>query len=428
MSERNAYNVLGLQKGASDAEIKRAYIELVKKYDPERHTDRFMIIQQAYDRLKDPKRRAKEDIHTYNLIRGDFLLLDEERVVNGAAPSDAEIDEAHQEYQNLAGDAATRNRLILLLMRRSSVSVEKKLWSEAIKDWEEIQRLDPTHVRSRHNLMFAYSTLGLSYAHHGLEEEAIDLWEKALKMNPDSAELLHNLALVYEKIRNYEKSRMYWAQVVTHWKATLDDHGEDDYLKECIIEANRYYGTQLSASESGDDKSNALERYREVLRLKPEDFDARFKIAVTLMEERNFEEAMKELQVLVRQHPRNVEVLNLLGWAQLNGGQVDQAFMTWNKSLEIDPKHPSARENIVKASLSLGRQYRERGLFTPALVYLKKLLRFMPKSGEVWMEIAATYDMKGDMRSAQMHYQKVLELDPKNSVARKALNDLRMRR
>jgi hypothetical protein len=44
------------------------------------------------------------------------------------------------------------------------------------------------------------------------------------------------------------------------------------------------------------------------------------------------------------------------------------------------------------------------------------------------LEIAATYDMKGDVRSAGQEYNRVLSLDPKNKVARKALNDLRLKR
>lgn len=36
---RDPYQVLGLRPGASEAEIKRAYRELVKKYHPDRYRD-----------------------------------------------------------------------------------------------------------------------------------------------------------------------------------------------------------------------------------------------------------------------------------------------------------------------------------------------------------------------------------------------------
>ena len=74
MPEQNAYAVLNLRKGATEQEIKHAYVELVKRYDPEKHTERFMVIQNAYERLRDPEKRAKEDVFTYNYVKGEFMF------------------------------------------------------------------------------------------------------------------------------------------------------------------------------------------------------------------------------------------------------------------------------------------------------------------------------------------------------------------
>lgn len=429
MSQQNAYLVLGLQKGAGDAEIKNAYVNLVKKYDPERHTERFMVIQNAYNRLKDKKKRAKEDIHTYNVLKGDFMFSGDERLPEGvAAPTDEEIENARRDNQESGGSGKDKARLVTLLMRSSHDAVKRKLWTKAIALWEEVGNADPSHVRARTNLITACGSLGLTYALHGLDEEAIDLWERGLRLDPDNPELIHNLALACEKAGASDKAAKYWAEAVTRWQKLLKERGEDEYLRECIVEAHRYHGGQLSSSESSEDKSVAMNRYREVLKLKPDDFEARYQIASTLMEEGKFDEARSELMELAKKHPKNVEVLNLLGWALLNGGQVDQAFTAWNRSMAIDPKNPRTRDNVVRAHLMLGKQFRQKGLFVAALTHLKKLQRYMPKSVEVYMEIAATYDMKGDVRSAQRSYEQVLAIDPKNQVARKALNDLRLRR
>ncbi|MBI5153706.1 tetratricopeptide repeat protein [Candidatus Poribacteria bacterium] len=429
MAERSAYAILGLQKGAGDQEIKMAYVEMVKKYDPEKHTDRFMVIQDAYNRLKEPKKRAKEDIHTYNVATPDFLFLPNERVAPGQTPpGDDEIQRAGDTYRQKAGDSTAREDYVRRLMLRSHVAISKKIWSDAIRDWAEIQSIDPSHVRARQNLAAGYQLLGLSYALHELHEEAIELWEKALQINPDNADLVHNLALACERAGESQKAARYWTEAVNRWKVQLKKDGDNEYLKECIIEAHRYHGGQFETSAAPEQRNMAVNRYREVLKLRPDDFDAQFHIASSMMEENKYEEAIQELDKLQKRHPKNVEVLNLLGWAMLNSGKVDQGFNTWNRSLAIDPKNPATRENVVRAHLTLGKQYRQKGLFTPALVHLKKLLRYLPGSAEVFMEIAATYDMKGDTRSAQQAYEQVLAIDPKNKIARKALNDLRLRR
>ncbi len=427
MAEHSPYAVLGLEKGATDLQVKSAFVELVKKFDPERHTERFVTIQQAYNRLKDPRRRAKEDIHTYNAPRGEFLFNANERVPADKAPSDKDVEEARSAYRKLAGDVAARDRYIHLLMMRSHVAVERKDWADALADWEEVLNADPTHVRARHNATYANMVLGMQFAHSELYDEAIEAWEGALAHNPDNAELIHNLALVSERSGDDDRAAKYWTEAVNRWKARLDKESDNEYLRECIIEAHRYHGSLLENSGQNEGRAISMNRYREVLKLNPDDFEAHLKVCGGLMDEGDWPEALKELTILARKHPKNVDVLNMLGWAQMQNNQSDQAFMSWNKVLAIDPKNKMARDSITEAYLHMGRQYRERGIFTQSLVCFKKLHKMNPDNNDVLIEIGATYDMKGDKQSAMRAYEQVLERDPKNRLARKALNDLRLR-
>jgi curved DNA-binding protein CbpA len=59
----NAYETLGVPKGASDEEIKRAYRKLAGQHHPDRGGDtaRFQEIQSAYDTLSDPVKRQQHD-------------------------------------------------------------------------------------------------------------------------------------------------------------------------------------------------------------------------------------------------------------------------------------------------------------------------------------------------------------------------------
>lgn len=65
--KRDYYEVLGLQKGASDDEIKKAYRKLAKKYHPDMNPDspeaeaKFKEVNEAYDILSDSSKRAKYD-------------------------------------------------------------------------------------------------------------------------------------------------------------------------------------------------------------------------------------------------------------------------------------------------------------------------------------------------------------------------------
>ena len=59
----NAYETLGVPKGASDEEIKRAYRKLAGQHHPDKGGDtaRFQEIQSAYETLSDPQKRAEHD-------------------------------------------------------------------------------------------------------------------------------------------------------------------------------------------------------------------------------------------------------------------------------------------------------------------------------------------------------------------------------
>ena len=56
---RDPYGVLGLDRQASEAEIKRAYFQLVRQFPPEREPEKFREIRTAYEQLRDAESRAR---------------------------------------------------------------------------------------------------------------------------------------------------------------------------------------------------------------------------------------------------------------------------------------------------------------------------------------------------------------------------------
>ena len=455
VNNKSAYAILGLHKGAVIEEIKAAYVKQVKRYDPEKHTDRFMVIQKAFDALKNPANRAKEDVQTFNYIKGEFLFNAEEQ----SNLTDEQIDQGLSSIQEMveAGkvDEQTANaKRIRGYMIRSNKNHQKKLWGEAIEDWKRILEIEPTHRHAKNNLLYSLISLGYSYASHGLFEEAIDVWGQAVKMNPDDARLIHNIALAHQRAGQPQQADRYWQETLKRWKANLEREPDNEYLKTCIIEVLREQTkdpeaapTPIAAPGGGGAPSRVAERkapapeaaparsgtqtiedFREIVRLNPNDFEAQYKVAMMLYNDQKWEESRKELADMRGKYPRNISVLNLLGWAMLKNNEVEGAFTTWRKARNMDPKNPQVTESLVKANMSLGRGFRSKGLYTRGLKHFKELTRYLPDSDEVHFEIGQTYQMKGDARSAYLEFQKALKLNPRHKQARNALSTLKMRR
>jgi curved DNA-binding protein CbpA len=70
------YVVLGLVPGADDEQIRAAYVAKLKQFPPDKAPDEFEQVRDAYELLRDRRRRAQHNLFSVNLEAPLESILD----------------------------------------------------------------------------------------------------------------------------------------------------------------------------------------------------------------------------------------------------------------------------------------------------------------------------------------------------------------
>eukprot|EP00353_Schmidingerella_taraikaensis_P018979 CAMPEP_0185617078 /NCGR_PEP_ID=MMETSP0436-20130131/42244_1 /TAXON_ID=626734 ORGANISM="Favella taraikaensis, Strain Fe Narragansett Bay" /NCGR_SAMPLE_ID=MMETSP0436 /ASSEMBLY_ACC=CAM_ASM_000390 /LENGTH=76 /DNA_ID=CAMNT_0028254375 /DNA_START=57 /DNA_END=284 /DNA_ORIENTATION=- len=76
MAKEDYYDLLGISKGATASEIKKAYRKMAVKYHPDKNPDnaeaeeKFKAAAEAYEVLSDPDKKARYDQYGHAAFEG----------------------------------------------------------------------------------------------------------------------------------------------------------------------------------------------------------------------------------------------------------------------------------------------------------------------------------------------------------------------
>lgn len=240
LKERNHFEVLGLQRAVGEAEVKEAYFRLAKRFHPDVHhgaslgdlRDKleavFIRLGEAYDTLRDPKKRADYEERLGRFRPRGPQLTQAGRVVSPSAPEPPPQRDPEEEAR-LAEEALRRAAKLIeqaraLEREKPDEPEHQRLTYDAIQLLEPVLETLTGKSRLRAQLLLArgysknpkwakraeelllaasreapqspepWALLGSIYAGRGIKTRAVSMYRKALELKPDHEEAGRYLA------------------------------------------------------------------------------------------------------------------------------------------------------------------------------------------------------------------------------------------
>jgi Flp pilus assembly protein TadD len=152
----------------------------------------------------------------------------------------------------------------------------------------------------------------------------------------------------------------------------------------------------------------------------------------------NYPAAVKAYERGLAVEPRNVELLNSLGFALFQQGKSQEAVVALEKALAVDPKHWKAHNNLALAAIDIGElevaeaHYRDslaikpqpaiyndlgfvlerQGLSDEAVEAYRKAIKLDPGSASAHYNLGSSLARSGQFAEAERHLRRALKTSP----------------
>jgi len=217
----------------------------------------------------------------------------------------------------------------------------------------------------------------------GHAEAAIQDYQEILKLDPKFYIGYNQLGRLY-----YQQGRFQDAVAPLKRAAELDPGLEAPkaLLGLCLYQMGDY--------------ASACREFQAALRLNPGDGAAKLYLARSLMELQDVNGALKLLEQLQKEDPKNVEVLFSLGWLYTG-----LAVSTLDTIQRIDP-------NSYLTEFLMGKYAETKQVYPEAAEHYKKAIEKSPNQPELHYCYAHVLYASGEFQPALREYQHVLEMNP----------------
>ncbi len=273
--------------------------------------------------------------------------------------------------------------LVISLMFASSWQVQA--WKSDRALWENC-------VANTKGNFYAQSKLGKSLQDLKEYAGAEEHYRAALKLNPDGIEALNNLASILSmkgEMREAVELQQRTVALFPKWHLMYHNLGQH------LVQSGDY--------------SEAKKSYIRSLELEPQSLSTSYQLASLLTEKygdkASLEEAAGHLDRAIALQLQQAELYYLLGNIRYRLGHTEDAIASFRRTLEIDPKHSGAANN-------LGALLVAKGMDDEAMKLFAKAIKDNATNLDAYDNLAQTLVKKGESEEAVKILRTALQRAP----------------
>jgi len=300
--------------------------------------------------------------------------------------------------------------------------LELNRYDEAKKEFNEIINLDGTNTGARFSLGLAYFFEGKDF------DRAIEEFRNVINEDPHNERVRYFLASSYDEKKNYgnayeefnkipPESKLYESarirmgiilkdagrigDAIDLTQKALDNQGDSDEL----------LGFLASLYEANSDKTTAEEILNKALFMNPGSVNLHYRLGVIHENSGRYEQAIQEMEKVLKIDPDNAEALNFIGYSYADRGiKLDEAERMILRALDLKPGNGFIID-------SLGWVYFKQNKTDLAIRYLEKAASIIPDDPTIVEHLGDAYVKAGFLQKALVEYRKALKRKPKDREA-----------
>ncbi len=140
------------------------------------------------------------------------------------------------------------------------------------------------------------------------------------------------------------------------------------------------------------------------------DLQKNLDLALKNIQKRNFTEATKIYENILKIHPSNFDANMNLGTIYAENNNLKRASELWTKAIKINPNMPAAHNNLASV-------YMRSGDNTKAREHIDYALKINPNFSLAYNNLGMLNNIEKKVEDAKKNFLKAIELDPKNIMS-----------